>query len=97
MSKYQNLTKEQIDFIKSPTIGALLGPAFAISSGLIKEFWLLFIPLYNFYLIIKLILKGRQMAWEANSWSFELFKKIQSTQEITGYIFLFLFIILFII
>ncbi len=67
------LTSEQIEFINKPTIAGLLGPFYAIANGMYKQFWFCFIPFYNIYLIFKLIVKGRRMAWRKSDKTYDAF------------------------
>ena len=73
MEEINNLTQEQSDYINKATIAGVLGPLYAIAAGLYKEFWMFLIPFYNIYLFIKLIIKGRKMAWEKSNKDYEYF------------------------
>jgi len=74
MESQNNLNQEQNNFINKATIAGGLGPVYALASGLYREFWLFFIPFYNIYLLFKLIIKGRQMAWEKSEKNYERFE-----------------------
>ncbi len=67
------LTPEQNEFINKATIAGLLGPLYAIATGMYKQFWLCFVPFYNIYLIFKLVIKGRRMAWEKTDKNYDAF------------------------
>lgn len=74
METQNNLSEEQNNFINKATFAGLLGPMYALASGMYREFWLFFIPFYNIYLLFKLIIKGRQMAWEKSEKNYERFQ-----------------------
>lgn len=72
----QTMTPEQEQFLGKFSIGALtLGMFYAFGSLLLKEGFLMLIPIYNIYLWIKLMFSGRRLSFERGSWlSFEAYQ-----------------------
>jgi hypothetical protein len=92
----ENLTPEQIEYIKKPTAGIWLGMIYPMASGLPKYFWLFLIPFYNIYLWFKFLFKGRQIAWEQGiDETFESYKKRQEMLSKHGKIMRIIIIIFF--
>jgi len=93
--KYQNLTPEQIKFIRGGSLSAFFGGLiWALGNKLWLWVLLGLIPFVNIYVWLKLTFHGRRMSWEKGDWqSFEQFK---NRQKVVAWIVL-AFAVLFIL
>ena len=93
--RYQNLSVEQINFIRRWSWGAFFGQlVWPLGNKLFLWSLVTFIPFFNIYAWIKLSLHGRKMAWEKGGWkNFEQFKKRQKIMTWIIIIFFFFMMI----
>lgn len=85
--KYQNLTPEQIKFIRGGSLAGFFG---ALIWALGNKLWLWallsLIPLVNIYVAFKLAFHGRRMAWEKAEW--QSFEQFRGRQKLMAWIIL---------
>ena len=73
-----SLSSEQQTFVNRWSVGGLLGLWYFLAGRLYIEALLMLIPIYNIYLGIKAIGRGRRMVWSSGKWSdFQSYRKRQ--------------------
>ncbi len=90
--KYQNLTPEQLKYIRGGSLSAFFGGLiWPLGSKLWLYALLSLVPLVNIYVWLKLTFHGRRMSWEKGEWqSFDQFKQ---RQKLLVYIILAVFVL----
>lgn len=75
----QPLSPEQQKYVNSWSFGAFgLGIFYCLANGLLFDAFLMLVPIVNIINFFRMIIKGRQLAWEKSAWlSFEHYQKRQ--------------------
>lgn len=90
--KYQNLTPEQLKYIRGGSLGAFFGGLiWPLGSKLWLWALLSLVPIVNIYVWLKLTFHGRRMAWEKGEW--QSFDQFRQRQKVLGWVILGFFVV----